>query len=567
MKTRNIYGMTLLLASALGVASCQNSFDDPGLVIPEATVEANTKIADLKKIVWDMDTLQLDEANKMAGMVIKGRVVSSDATGNIYQSLVIQDETAAIPVTIRRASLFNEYHLGQEVVVSTTGLWLGKYNGLIQLGWLGEPYNGTPQLTFMDFEMFATRTQLNGLPDTEATYVGMNDPRPTDKMYCIVGDIDALPTAGEDMYNLQGQLVEFRNVSFDGGGEEIYAPYQENANRYIKAEGGSLKLTVRNSGYSTFYNSVLPKGKGTVRGILSWYGDGSSSTDGVIGGWQLLLRSLDDVMFDSKGSQEDPYTIEEASAIVDQGRSGWVKGYIVGSVKGGKNLESADDVIFGADAEIDNNLVIAPEADCTDISLCMTVNLPQGSALRQYGNLADNPSVYKKSIVVKGELIKYLGWNGISGTGAEDSFVIDGNNLNPGNPGDNPPSSGSGTKENPLNVAQVKAYTTDATDVWVEGYVVGYVDGVSWTENSVFGNTPGTHNNYNNGTNVILSDSPVGSCNLDNSMPVGLGASVRSQLGIKQNPSIYGKRVRLKGNIMLNFGIRAMKNVSEYEIL
>lgn len=574
MKINKIQNLAMLLAASAALTGCQNSFDDPELNVPVATLEANTSIAELKKIVWDMDTLQMTEANGMAGKIIKGRVVSSDATGNIYQSLTIQDETAAVPVTIRRASLFNEYHLGQEVVVNTEGLWLGKYNGLIQLGWLGEPYNGTPQLTFMDFEMFAGHAQLNGLPDTEVEYIGMNDPRPEGKMYCIVADIDALPTGGEDMYNLQNQLVEFRNVSFDGGGEEIYAPYQESVNRYIQAEGGQLKLTVRNSGYSTFYNSILPEGVGTVRGILSWYGDGSSSTTGVIGGWQLLLRSLDDVMFDSKGSKEDPYTIEEASAQVNQGRSGWVKGFIVGSVKGGRTLETADDVIFGAEAEMDNNLVIAPEADCTDIAKCMTVNLPQGSALRQYGNLADNPAVYKKAIIVSGDLVTFLGWNGVSGTGSEDSFVIGDTNLGGGdepgnNPGNNPGGNQGvlGSKENPFNVAQVKAATADATDVWVEGYVVGYMDGNTWDANAVFGNTPGTHNNYNNGSMIIVSDAPVGSCNSSNSMPVGVGASLRSQLGIKQNPDIYGKRVLLKGNIMMNLGIRAMKNISEYEIL
>ena len=572
MKIKYIFQALLALLPVGAMTSCQNSFDDPGLVVPVAQNTANTTIAEFKDIFAEQD-MQLcpykDEASKTP-YIVKGRVISSDATGNIYQTLCIQDETSAMTFAIRRAGLYDNYHLGQEIVVDLTGLWVGKYNYLLQIGWLNEDSYGAASMGRVDFNVFQQHVELNGLPGTNVTYITPEQPKPADEMYCLVENIDQLPSSpGDEFYNLQGQLVEFRNVQFEGGGELPYAPYQESVNRYITQQGNSSKLTVRTSGYATFYSDTLPEGTGTVRGILSYYASDPSyaTTDGSVNGWQLLIRSLDDVEFDQKGQKDDPYTIDEAMAIQNQGRHGWVKGYIVGSVRAGvTTVTSNDDIIFGDEAEMDNNLVIAPSADVTDWSRCIAVNLPQGSALRQYGNLADNPAVYKRSILVNGTLSTYLGIPGVQGTGAADSFEIDGVEIGGGDTPVTPPAGGNGTKESPYTPEQIMASTTDADEVWVEGYVVGYVPAMSWGE-AVFGNesTAGS-DNYNNATNFILSSQPAGTATADNSIPVGLSTSVRSVLGISKNPAIFGQKVKVKGQLTKYFGIRGIKAVNEYEL-
>lgn len=570
MKSKYIFRALLAIFSLGAMTSCQNSFDDPGLVEPVAKNEANTTIAEFKDRFAE-ENMQLcpykDPENKTP-YIVKGRVISSDATGNIYQTLCIQDETSAMTFAIRRAGLYDYYHLGQEIVVDLTGLWVGKYNYLLQIGWLNEDNYGDPSMGRVDFSVFQQHVELNGLPETAVSYITPQDPKPADGMYCILENIDQLPSSpGDEFYNIQGQLVEFRNVKFEGGGELPYAPYQESVNRFITQEGNSSKLTVRTSGYATFYSDILPEGTGTVRGILSYYASdpGYATTDGSVNGWQLLIRSLDDVDFNQKGKKDDPYTIEEAMAIQDQSRNGWVKGFIVGSVKPGvATVASNDDIIFGAAAEMDNNLVIATSKDETDWTKCMTVALPQGSALRQYGNLADNPAVYQKSILVSGTLSTYLGLPGVQGTGASNTFEIDGVVI-----GDtpNPPASGSGTKEIPYSVEQVLASTTDNPEIWVEGYVVGYVPAMEWDE-AIFGNTATAGStNWSNGTNIVLSSSPVGAANATNSIPVGLAAAVRSDLAISKNPAIYGAKVKIKGEMTKYFKQRGIKSVSEFEIL
>ncbi len=65
---------------------------------------------------------------------IKGQVISSDETGNIYRELYIQDETGGIDVKLGRSSLYSEYKMGQWVYVYCDGFTLGAYNGMPQLG-------------------------------------------------------------------------------------------------------------------------------------------------------------------------------------------------------------------------------------------------------------------------------------------------------------------------------------------------------------------------------------------------------------------------------------------------
>ena len=67
--------------------------------------------------------------------VIKGQVTTSDQVGNLYKSLYIQDETAGIEIKIGKNGLYNEYKLGQWLYVDCSGLTIGDYNGMINIGY------------------------------------------------------------------------------------------------------------------------------------------------------------------------------------------------------------------------------------------------------------------------------------------------------------------------------------------------------------------------------------------------------------------------------------------------
>lgn len=558
------------MTAALSMTSCQADMDAPELVEPKATMEANTTISDFKTAFADKTMLcpMKDEATQTP-YIIKGRVISSDATGNIYKSIVIQDETAALALSINQGSTYTDYRLGQEVVLNATGLYIGYYNGLQQIGWLDE-YNGSPSLTFMSWSMFQAHSELNGFPNQDVKYVFYNkekkDPWPSENPYCVVTNFSDLPSdyTSAEFRNMQSQLVEFRNVYFEEGGKETYAPYQESVNRTLM-DGTGASLTVRTSGYSNFYNEIIPEGTGTVRGILSYYGDS----------WQLLLRGLDDVMITDKGQKNDPYTVAEAMEVQNEGLTGWVTAYIVGSVKAGVNtVSSNNDVIFGKDAEMDNNILIAASDNETDWSKCIAVELPQGSAFRASVNLVDNPGVLGKAILVNGSLSTFLGMPGLTGNGGTASDVeVDGVTIGGGGdvpgPGEGIPN-GDGSEAKPYSASQVNAMTTVTgtnlyTGVWVTGYIVGYVDtGIKSyaTDESAKFTVPAAV-----ATNLLLANSPdEKDWNKCISVNLPSGSDARAQLNLKDNTGNLGKLLTIKGTVTRYVGISGVKEPSDFKL-
>ncbi len=584
---KNIY-LGLGMLGVMALTSCQADMDTPELQVPEPTVEANTTIAELKAAMWKDDTNYAiplkykDEATKTP-YIIKGRVISSDATGNIYKSMYIQDETGAITLSINQNSLYNFYPFGQEIVINLSAIdvkypdretsetidgsvnfYIGKYAGLQQIGGLGV-YNGTQQVSFMSNELFKSGVQLKGNPDTDVHYIRFGDEYPTDgKMYCIQSTIEQINscTSSDEIRKMQSQLVELQNVSFQDGGKEIFAPYEANASRNLTDASGQT-IIVRNSGYATFYNDLLPEGTGRVRGLLSYFN----------GSWQIVLRSRADCIFDSKGTKDEPYTVEEAQSLVNTGAAGWTTGYIVGTLKAGvQNVSSDADIEWTAADPTDNTLVIAASADTRDWTKCVVLPLAQGSPARQYGNILDNPGNLGKKILAYGTLTSISGMTGIAGNdGSADQVEIDGVDLSQGSSGgDKPQTQGDGSKENPFNIAYVQNPTGATTDIWVEGWIVGYVKSGSPIEWKFTDDLTGIEDNPTtgyNGSNIILG-ATVTTKDKNECIAVQIPFNeIRDALGLRQNPGIYLKHVKIKGNIEKYFSAPGLKGVTEYEVI
>lgn len=428
MKISKYISAAFLLAATALLSGCQTDYDEPTIDDYKATLVPNTKISELKDMVAaNVPTTEEKEGvlngsmpiplkDEAAGLpyIIKGRVVSSDISGNIFKLIVIQDETGAIQLSVNQGNLYTNYRVGQEVVINVSGLWGGFYHSLLCLGW-GSDSHGTLVTSRMAPAIFFAHTQLNGLPDEDMKYLSFKNPAgyPADHPYTIMlPNLSSFPTAGSpDFYALQSQLVEIPDVYFEAADGETTFSIKDSSgvSRVIKdANGGSLD--VRNSGYSNFYNTKLPQGHGTIRGILSYYGTK----------WQLVLRDLDDVMFgDIEGSEQKPYTVDQVLDMDNNGRMAWVGGYIVGSVKAGvSEVKSADDVIFGNStrAQLDNNLLIASTPDCTDVAKCVVVALSAGD-MRQDLNLIENPNYIGMYFTVYGTFSSWLNMHGVVSPG------------------------------------------------------------------------------------------------------------------------------------------------------
>lgn len=558
------YYIGSMLLAMVAMTACQDDFDNPGLATPEATISANTSILDLKTKYWNFDDENYtddvvetqDHLNYIAKIgvndegeriVISGRVVSSDRSGNIYKNLVIQDETAAIALSINQSGLYNNYRIGQEVVIDATDMFIGKYNGLEQLGYpdYSEQYGW--QASFMPFALFLEHSQLNGLPDEALV----------DTVTVSIPEVKAAEATSEGLIKWQSRLVRLNNVRFEeGDGSLCYTDGSEiNSNRTLYDENGN-SITVRNSGYASFWSDKLPAGYGDVVGILSYYYSSSSS------GWQILLRSTNDCMnFGNPtiepGKEDNPYTVpqviakEEASASA----SGWVTGYIVGAVAPEvETVTSNDDIEWGAPTVLKNTLVIAPAADVKEITQCLVISLPQDSKLREYANLVDNESVLGRQIWLLGTFEKYMGTWGITGNrGTADEFRIEGVEI-----ADGSIAAGNGSESTPYNVPQVQEGAS-GSGVWVAGYIVGWVDGMTLATGATFG-VPA-----NSKTNLLIANSPSAT-SVEECVPVQLPSSIRSGLNLQDNPGNLGKKLYIKGNLVKYFGTNGVKEATEYRL-
>lgn len=124
------------------------------------------------------------------------------------------------------------------------------------------------------------------------------------------------------------------------------------------------------------------------------------------------------------GTLENPYTAADVLSL-NNSKTGeyWVKAYIVGQVNGvSMSGNSEFNAPFSGSSNDDGsvnayntNLLIAMSADVADASQCVPVQLPTG-ALRSGLNLAQNPDMDGKEILLYGSFQAYFGAAGVKGT-------------------------------------------------------------------------------------------------------------------------------------------------------
>ena len=311
---------------ALGLSSCNDNFERPPMVFPTSDMTANATVAQLKAQYWSTDRNSVNSIgflNQITGnsaqagdsIVIKGRVISESASGNIYNSIVIQGEDCALNISVRTNRLTVVPQFGQEILINVTGQKIGNYNGLMQLGAEGV-YNNQPSMTFMESADFEKIFQINGVPRADLV----------DTVLLTIPDIAS--KSSEVLERYQSQLVRFDNLTFEEPGQPFAG--SQNTNRYAKDANGN-RINVRTSAYASFKNDLVPSGTGSVVGILSYYG-----TD-----WQLLLNDITGIIgFEGGDKPDTPDTPAQAESSLDATFEGLTKipdGWTNLRVKGDKD--------------------------------------------------------------------------------------------------------------------------------------------------------------------------------------------------------------------------------------
>lgn len=281
----------------------------------------------------------------------------------------------------------------------------------------------------------------------------------------------------------------------------------------------------------------------------------------------------------------------------------WVEGVIVGAVDG----TTMKRTVFGTAGLIESNIVLAPTADETDYQRCLPVQLSGSTKalkeVRNALNLALNPDNLGFTVFVKGEISNYLGTIGVKN--ANDWYFYLGDepdDPDPDTPSDTPvdpddddpvdPSISDdedvsfnsldeyldvyGSEENPIPVNHLLKgkclwtliYAPEGRktipSAWVEGYIVGYISGISMTK-SIFSTDEAETNN------IILAAAP-GVTEYARCIPVKLyggpagSNDVARQLNLQEHPELYKKKVRIAGRVDEYMRVMGLMDVYNFDV-
>jgi len=339
----NILKIALTLAVGIVLAGCYNDFDNPApakVYTDKDFTETGAEIISIKDLKakfyekWGHDANGLGRRVVIEDdVVIKGKVISSDAEGNVYKSLYIYDGEQAIELRLMNDNYVN-YPLGQIVYVKAQGLSLASYRYMLSLGAAPalEPDGTFPNDTPSEHDFSASGN--SNIPTTEMV-----------QQYVYRGELDTITEADVTVVNkenyktvlgtaeqreaLQGCLIRFEGLrsSYTTVDSNTYPNYLENVNgvytnKYYQDEGlpitwaynydntkyyGSSLFTyettptslesgsyvVRVSGYARFALKELPADNAMVN-ITAIYTKYSSRTGGFIT-YQLLVSSYKDI--------------------------------------------------------------------------------------------------------------------------------------------------------------------------------------------------------------------------------------------------------------------------------
>ncbi len=423
MKKSLLY-ITSLLLSATALTSCDDDFARPPIVMPESEMagKENITVAGLKDLYWQNENNYAVQTTVNAegnDLILKARVISTDINSTLYNYIYLADETGGLSIAARQIKssqkLATQFALGQEVYVNVTGLYAGRYAGLFQLGALSDK-GGT---TFLENAVLLEHMQANGLAEPEL--INYKD--------VTLAELKAARGSQETIRDMMATSVKISDVTFSQPGTKfIPTEGQDNSIAFKDADGNSM--VIRLNRYCTFGRDLIPSGTGSIKGILGFFNND----------WQLIINSIDDLegftpaedntdnpdqpdrpdqpsTGNGDGSEASPYN---CAAVIGgaTGTDKWVKGYIVGWVDGMTLSEGAK---FNNTANSNTNILIADNADETNVKNCVPVQLP--ADVRNSLGLQAKPDNYKKEVSLKGSLEKYFGTAGLKSV---TEFKIDG---------------------------------------------------------------------------------------------------------------------------------------------
>ncbi len=297
---------------ALTLGSCMgDGYADPDLTekVPASPWGNNSlreknviSIADLKTQFATI--INSDNGYKLIekDMMIKAVVTGNDVSGNIYNQVSVQDASGAIIIAINGSGLSGYLPVGQEILVSLKGLYIGSYKKLPQIGGVNTKLSdGSLGMGKIERAIWNEHFKILNPGEADASTVVPEE-----------FDLTKLTDAAYMDANV-GKLMTLKKVKFaSANGTNVWAPDDTNTSlELIDAETGKRinknNLVVRNSGYSKFANEVVPQGVFDITGIFTRYNNT----------WQIVLRSTDDLKSVVLAYLSEPFDASQGNFTID----------------------------------------------------------------------------------------------------------------------------------------------------------------------------------------------------------------------------------------------------------
>lgn len=133
--------------------------------------------------------------------------------------------------------------------------------------------------------------------------------------------------------------------------------------------------------------------------------------------------------------------------------------------------------------------------------------------------------------------------------------------------------------ENPYSAEELRALVANSTsenlqeDAWLVGYIVGYINGSTLNEGSAIfsADAPSEVKTRAEGevtaSNILIADDPS-TTDITKVVPIALqnNQPARTDLNLKDNPSVLGKKVWLLGNVRKYMGVTGLRDVKHYSL-
>ena len=185
---------------------------------------------------------------------IEGYITANDLYNEFYKSIHIQDESSGIELLIDDNRLYRDYAVGDAVRLYCSGLALGESSGVISIG---APPESDFVLDYIPREQAYSRLKhLDELPW---------------RVELITCSISELNTS--DI----GKLVILHEVEFADNNESLcWCDYSVEEQRYVSSSRKIVdsrcdSLTIYTLHCCSYANEPLPRGKGSICGILSYF--------------------------------------------------------------------------------------------------------------------------------------------------------------------------------------------------------------------------------------------------------------------------------------------------------